>query len=381
MRRQMKMVEPGTARILVVDDDPDIAELLYRHLLSGGYSCTKALSGEDAVTLLEKGETFDLILSDIMMPGMSGIDLLTFVRALFPDTAVIMVTGVVDRKTAITALEIGAYGYVLKPFDREEILINVASALERHRVAVLSKEYESALESKVRQRTKEVRDREEQIVLRLLSASEHRDDETGLHIRRVGLYAAEMARSLGWGSESVADIRLAASMHDVGKIGIPDRILRKPGGFTPDEFEMMKQHTVIGATILDGTDVPLLQMAKEIALCHHERADGSGYPRGLHEAAIPQSALIVGIVDFYDALVHDRVYRPRLSEDKALSIMLAGNGEYFGNEIFECFMSLLPVLQCIRKENQETGERQTLSNQSNNSRLHRLWVLEPRIAS
>jgi putative two-component system response regulator len=186
-----------------------------------------------------------------MMPGMSGIDLLTFIKDLFPEVAVILVTGVDDRKTAIMTLELGAYGYVIKPFDRNEILINVANALERRRLTLMSREYEQSLESEVREKTREIREREEEIVLRLISASGFRDDETGPI--GDGLCASVIAKDIGWNQESVSDIRLAAAMHDVGKIGIPDSILLKPGKLTPEEFEVMKKHTRSGPTSTSNT--------------------------------------------------------------------------------------------------------------------------------
>jgi len=158
---------------------------------------------------------------------------------------------------------------------------------------------------------------------------------------------------LGWKHDMVDQIRLAAPMHDVGKIGIPDSILRKPGSFSQQEFEVMKRHTEIGARILDGSNVPLIKMAKDIALSHHERWDGSGYPVRLNGEQIPESASIVAVIDVYDALVHDRVYRPALTEEKALSIMIAGNGEHFGPRVFECFMDLLPTMRRIREEVRE----------------------------
>ncbi|MFH1113830.1 MAG: HD domain-containing phosphohydrolase [Pseudomonadota bacterium] len=346
------MIPNERINILVVDDEPHIAELLRRIISSGGYSCAKASGGETAIQELQNGKEIHLIVTDIMMPGMSGVDLLKYVKALFPTTAVLMVTGVHDRNTAVTALELGAYGYVLKPFGSNEILINVAAALERRRVTLMSKQYEHMLEEKVRQRTYELRRREEEIVLRLLSASEHRDDETGAHVRRVGLFAAEMAKTVGWDRESVDNIRLAAPMHDIGKIGIPDRILLKPGSLTPAEFETMKQHTLIGGKILSGTNIPLLETAKEIALTHHEKWDGSGYPYGLAGNAVPECGLIVGIVDFYDALVNDRVYRPALPEERAISIISENGRNQFGKDIFDCFISVLPALRRIREEDE-----------------------------
>ncbi len=340
------------ARILIVDDEPYICDLLKRWLDGEGYACSTAADGETALELLNR-EKFDLLVSDIMMPRMSGIDLLMVMKPLFPDVAVIMVTAVDDRKTAILALELGAYGYVTKPFERNEIIISVVNALERRRLLLLSRHYERELEAKVLQRTEEVRQREEEIILRLLSATGCRDDETGAHVRRIGLYSAEMARALSWSHEGVERIRLAAPMHDVGKIGIPDAILRKPGKLTVDEFEIMKTHAEIGAGILDGSEVPLMKMAKEIALFHHERCDGSGYPRGLTGKEIPVSAAIVAVVDVYDAMVHHRVYRRAIPETQALSIMMAAGGDYFGFRIFECFMDLVPTLGRIREDVKE----------------------------
>lgn len=345
-------MENNGAKILVVDDEPNICDLLSRWLTSEGYECTTALSGQAALDYLQSDE-FHLVVSDIMMPGMSGVDLLTVIKPLFPDVAVIMVTAVDDRNTAILTLELGAYGYIIKPFDRNEILINVANALERRRLNLLGQEYERSLELEVEQRTKQVREREEEIIFRLLSATGQRDDETGGHVRRIGLYACEIAKKLGWKSQDAEQIRLAAPMHDVGKIGIPDNILRKPGRYTPEEFEIMKQHTEIGARILDGSNVPLIQMAKDIALCHHERWDGSGYPKGLEKDQIPESARIVAVVDVYDALVHDRIYRPALTEEQAISLMMAGSGDHFGPEIFDCFRAMLPAIRQIRDAFQE----------------------------
>jgi putative two-component system response regulator len=344
-----EVIKERDARILVVDDEAPVAELLCRYLASEGYSCAAASSGETAMDMLGRDE-YHLVLCDMMMPGMSGIDLLTVIKPVFPKVAVVMVTAVDDRKTAVTALELGAYGYIIKPFSRNEILINVAAALERRRLTLISEQYEHALEAEVRERTLQVRRREEEIIFRLLSAMGYRDIETGTHVQRIGLYSFEMARALGWMADEANDIKLAATMHDIGKVAIPDHILTKPGPLTHDEFELMKKHTVIGASILERSQIPLLHMARDIALGHHERWNGSGYPRTLAGEAIPKSALIVAIVDVYDALVHDRPYRPAMSEEKALSIIMAGNGRLFGQEILECFLSLLPRLREIRTQ-------------------------------
>ncbi len=346
------MIEEKAANILIVDDEPDIGQIISTWLRMAGYGCVTTTTGEQALELLQS-QSFQLVVSDIMMPGMSGIDLLTFIKDSFPEVAVILVTAVDDRKTAIMTLELGAYGYVIKPFDRNEILINVANALERRRSILLSQEYEQSLESEVREKTREIKEREEEIVLRLISASGFRDDETGAHIRRIGLYASVIAKDLGWNQESVSDIRLAAAMHDVGKIGIPDSILLKPGKLTPEEFEMMKKHTTIGGQLLGSSNMCLLQMAKEIALSHHEKWDGSGYPDGLVGEAIPESGRIVALADVYDALVMDRVYRPAIPEPEALSMMTSNRGTHFDPRIFDRFVALLPKIRRIKQEVQD----------------------------
>ena len=346
-------MENMTYRILVVDDDRDIRELLCELLVLEGYDCVATSSGEMAIEML-KNESFHLVLSDIAMPGMSGMELLAQIKEVLPDVAVIMATGVSDRKTAIGALEQGAYGYLIKPFDVNDILINVANALERRRLFLLSQDYERELERRVEERTQEVRSREEEIVHRLISSMGCRDCETGAHARRLGLYAAAISEARGWSRENVEDIRLASPMHDLGKIGIPDQILLKPGKLTTDEFEIMKKHSEIGAAILEDSEISMLQMARDIAMYHHERWNGSGYPFAIGEAEIPEPARIVAIVDVYDALLHDRVYRPRFPEEEAVSIMVDMNkAGHFDPEIFDLVLDLLPDMREIREDVQD----------------------------
>ncbi|MEN8135630.1 MAG: HD domain-containing phosphohydrolase [Thermodesulfobacteriota bacterium] len=257
---------------------------------------------------LEKG-VYDLVISDINMPQINGIELLGMAKELYPETAFVMATAVDQRDTAIQALMLGAYAFIIKPFHKNEFLINVVNALERRRLTLESKRQEEILEEKVRERTAEVRNREEEIALRLISAVGHRDEETGEHVKRIGLYSATIATALGWDQAGIDLMRVAAPMHDVGKIGIPDTILLKPGKLLPAEYEIIKEHSSLGGKILSGTNIPLLQMATDIALYHHEKWDGSGYPHGVAGEDIPESARIVALVDVYDALSTDRVYR------------------------------------------------------------------------
>lgn len=343
--------------VLVVDDEAYVREVLARYLAAEGYECEKAASGEEAWDLLRQ-KSFDLVITDIMMSGMSGIDLLDRIARRMPGLAVIMVTAVSDRETAIRAVERGAYGYIIKPFNHDELIINVANALERRRLGALREQYEDELAREVRDRTRQIRRREEEIAMRLISAAEYRDDETGSHIRRIGLYAKTLADGLGWGRVRQDELRIAAAMHDIGKIGIPDNILLKPGRLTRDEREIIKTHTTIGSRLLDGSDVPLLQMGKDVALCHHEKWDGSGYPRGLVGAQIPETGRMVALADVYDALTSDRVYRAAMTEDEALGIMDSTVGTHFDPDMYRVFKRLLPVIRGIRLDVTEVTVRE-----------------------
>lgn len=218
---------------------------------------------------------------------------------------------------------------------------------EKARANLLIQEF---LDGEVRRRTADIRNREEEIALRLVAASEYRDQETGAHVRRIGSYCVALAAALGWGSEATDEIRLAAPMHDIGKIGIPDGILLKPGRLSEEEFAVMKQHTIIGARILGGTNIPLLEAARQIALCHHERWDGTGYPACLVGNAIPAAARLVAVADVYDALTHERVYKAAMPEEETLVIMREGRGSHFDPEVFDCFLTILATFRRIRDD-------------------------------
>jgi len=342
------MVGGNGARVLVADDDPYVRDILSRWLSAEGYACAAAAGGDEALSRLEAGP-YDLLVSDIRMPGLSGIDLLTEARRRYPDLAVVMVTAIDEKDVAVRALELGAYGYVIKPFDQSEVIINTVNALERRRLVLASRQYERGLEQKVREQTESIRASQEEIALRLIAASEYRDDETGAHIRRIGLYAEAVATALGFGLDAAEMLRLAAPMHDVGKIGIPDAILQKPGRLSEVERNAMKGHTLIGGDILAGTNIEMLNVAREIALAHHERWDGTGYPRGIAGEVIPETARIVAVVDVYDALVHRRVYRPAMPEEKALRILRENRGTQFDPRALDSFLDVLPQVRSIRE--------------------------------
>lgn len=343
------MTERTTPRILVVDDEPSIGHLVSRLLGKQGYACNTCESATEAIEKIESG-AYELVVSDIMMPGMSGIELLARAKKTHPDMAFIMLTGVDDHETAVRALDFGAFGYVIKPFEANELLINVVNSLRRRELEIERNQYEDRLEQEVLARTAEIRATQEQITLRLVTASGFRDEETGAHIRRMGEYAAILAQAIGLEAEKVEEIRLAAPMHDIGKIGVIDAILKKPDKLTDDEFNQIKEHTTIGARILEGSQIALLNLAREIALHHHEKWNGSGYPLGLRGEDIPLCARIVAICDVYDALVSDRVYRQALPEGKVLAIMKEGRGTHFDPRILDLFLDQLPQINAIREK-------------------------------
>ena len=237
--------------------------------------------------------------------------------------------------------------------DLGEEYYNEVVRLQGFRDGALNQE---TLKSEIESQTRKIRMREEEIAMKLLSAAGHRDHETAEHVRRIGLYAEVMAKALNWDKASTADLRIAAPMHDIGKIGIPDRVLLKPDKLTEEEFEEMKLHSAIGADMLNGTNIPLLNTASEIAMCHHEKWDGTGYPRGLSGTEIPESARITTIVDVYDALVHRRVYKEASSEDTALKIMAKMVGKHFDPELYEVFLQNLDSIREIKDAHAEPTE-------------------------
>ena len=337
------------AKILIVDDEEVICELLSRWLVDEGHHCDVAHRGTEALDRLQSA-AYDLMLLDIEMPGMSGVEVLADAKRNHEDLAVIMVTGAGDTEAGQRCIDLGAHSYLLKPFDEREALLNVATALHERVRSLAASDHRLHLEEEVRRRTEELRRREEEIALRLVAAAEYRDEESAGHIRRMGMYAEALARALGWRLEKVDLIRVAAPMHDIGKIGVPDGILLKNGRLTPEEFAVVKQHTTIGARMLEGSDIPLLRVAEEIARSHHEKWDGSGYPQSLALEDIPLPARIVAIADVFDALTCTRAYRPAFDEDTALDMMRAARGTHFDPEIFDVFLDVLPAFRHIKEQ-------------------------------
>jgi putative two-component system response regulator len=349
-------------RILIVDDEDQIRTLLARLLGAHGYECVTAESAAAGRRLL-KELPVALVLSDVNMPGESGIDFTREVLAHFPDTAVVMVTGLDDRVYADVAIELGAYGYVLKPFKPNELIINVGNALRRRALEIENREHRERLERTVLERTSALRDTiarlessdaelrrlREETIRRLSWAAEFRNQETGEHIVRVSLYCALLARLAGLGAERVELMRVASPMHDVGKIGIPDRILLKPGLLTAEERKVMEAHAEMGHRILAGSGVELLDLAAELALTHHERIDGRGYPRSLAGDEIPIEGRIAAIADVFDALTSDRVYRQAYQPDEARALMHQGRGTQFDTDLLDLFFGAFDDVLAIRR--------------------------------
>ncbi len=321
------MSDLSSAKILVVDDDARNLGLMKSMLKPDYETVWTVQSGAEALEKVAE-ELPDIILLDIMMPGMDGFEVVARLKAPGSDwdVPVIMVTVLEDRESRIRALEAGAEEFVTKPVDRQELLMRIKNMLRLHELSKLLKNSNEVLEQKVKERTRDLQRSFKETLLTLLRAAEYRDDETGAHVRRISYYAEHLARVMGKHEEFCDLIFHASPMHDVGKIGIPDAILLKPGGFEPEEWEIMKSHAAIGHNILKDHSSPHLKMGAWIALCHHERWDGGGYPQGLKGAAIPFSARIMQICDVYDALRSERPYKKAFDHARAFAIITEGDG-------------------------------------------------------
>ena len=343
-------------KILVVDDEPPIRELISQIMIREGYSCITASGVDEALELLDK-DKFSLVISDINMPGKTGIDLLDNIIKNRPNLAVIMATAVDDRNVAIKTLEMGAYGYIIKPFERNELIINVANALGRLQLEIDNKRYSEELEKLVDERTKklklaeqEIRSSREETIYCLAKAAEFRDNETAQHTIRMGYFCGTLAKETGLDNDFCERIRLASPLHDVGKIGIPDTILLKPGKLTKEEFGIIKGHSEIGYRILAESQAELLNLGATIAYTHHEKFDGSGYPRHLAKDDIPIVGRIAAICDVFDALTSDRVYKAAMTTEESLDIMLPGRGKHFDPHLLDCFIKVLPKILTLKMQ-------------------------------
>jgi len=343
----MKLVEgQDGARILVVDDEVAIREVLSEGLEAFGYTPLSAANAKEAFAHVQAGGV-RLVLSDIDMPGDSGLALLEWIKKGYPDVDVVIVTGVVDVDTAIRSIRVGASDYVTKPFNLEEVRIVVERTLDKRRLILENRAYQTRLEEMVAERTAEVqrlyhdlKASYEQTLVALVTALDFRDNETQGHSSRVVEYAMLVAETIGIVEPDLSEIRRGALLHDVGKIGVPDAILKKPGKLDADEWVEMKRHPEMGFRMLQN--VSFLQSALPIVLSHQERWDGSGYPRGLRGEAIPLGARIFAVVDTFDAMTSDRPYRKALSIDAAREEVARFAGIQFDPAVAQAFLSIEP---------------------------------------
>ncbi len=345
-------------RILIVDDEEAIREVVYSMLCVAGYQCKHAASGLEALALLQE-EEFELMLSDLMMPELDGIGLLERAKERYPDMPVVMVTAVHDISIALRALRNGAYDYLLKPFEREQLLASVRRALENRRLKLENRAYQTNLEALVAARTEQLQsansklelananlaramldlERSYDITLEALGdALDLKDAETEGHSKRVTAYTIAMARAMRLEDEKIRVIARGAFLHDIGKMAIPDAILRKPGPLTPAEVLIMREHCYRGYQML--RKIPFLAEASDIVHSHQERWDGTGYPRGLKGEDIPLGARLFAIADTLDAITSDRPYRPAQSFAAAREEIVLWSGRQFDPSLVKLFLGI-----------------------------------------
>lgn len=331
-------------RVLVVDDEEAIREVVSTLLEAQGYRCTPCSNGKIALDAFGK-DSFDLVLSDIVMPEMDGLKLLAQLRSLDPDVPVIMVTAMHDISIALEAIRAGAYDYILKPFEKDQLHLSVRRALEHRRLVLENRTYQTELENLVGERTQQLsvalQDLEQSYDYTLEAlggALDAKDAETEGHCQRVTAFTITMAKAMGVDKGQLRHIARGAFLHDIGKMGIPDHILRKPGPLTGEEREIMRRHCEIGYAVLER--IPFLKEAAEIVLSHQECYDGSGYPRGLKGEQIPLGARIFAIADTLDAMISDRPYRKAMPISAVRDEVRKYSGRQFDPRVAEVFFSI-----------------------------------------
>jgi putative two-component system response regulator len=344
------------SRLLVVDDG-HAARAVAGRILQSHYDVEFAADANEARLKMMRG-SFDLLLCDIHLPGESGMELMaSLLSGPEDDVAVVMVTAEDNPATADRAFELGAYGYLVKPYRRGDLLITVSNALHRRQLEQQSRAYQRELKQDVITKSLEtehvralLRRSEESLehsrletVHKLSLAVEMRDQVTGHHLSRMGAYCEEIARRMHLPEQVCDIISLAAQMHDIGKVAIPDRILLKRGPLTEEERAVVETHAEIGKQILQGSESPIMRLAEAIAWTHHEKVDGSGYPCGLEGEEIPVHGRIAAVADVYDALTRDRPYRQAMPVADATALMAEGRGTHFDEEVLDVFMNAVPV--------------------------------------
>ena len=323
--------------ILIVDDEESVRRLLNKRLTNEGYQCLEAANASQALDELRR-KKISLVLLDIKMPGKSGVELLPEIKAGHPDTSVIMITATADMQTAVQCMKQGAYDYVIKPFELDEITIGVGRALEQRRLILENKEYQQHLEEKVAEQANKIRSAFISAITSLVYALEAKDAYTSGHSQRVAELSAAIAKELRLPPDKIGKLELAGLLHDIGKIGVQESVLNKPGRLTKAEFELVKHHPVIGERILRpiiGTEEIL-----EVVRSHHERYNGKGYPDGLQKDEIPLGGRILAISDAYEAMTSERPYRKSMSAEVAHGEIERNKGTQFDPEIADTFNNI-----------------------------------------
>jgi len=337
--------------ILIVDDDAQVREVLHQIFLSASYRCVLAGNGKDGLHAF-RSDRPPLTVTDLKMPVMDGIALLEGIRREDGDAAVIVLTGAPDVKTAIDSLKLGAYDFIMKPVNVDELLFAAERALERRQLLIDRREYHELLERRVEEATRSLHEAYRATLEALGSALDSRDVGTEAHSRRVHGYALATAREYGMAEADIPDLEHGVLLHDIGKIGIPDAILLKPGRLTPEEWQTMRRHPEIGKRLIEG--IAFLRGAVPIVYCHHEKWDGSGYPRGLKGDDIPLGARIFSVVDAFDAMTFDRPYSKAIPFDAAQAEIKRCAGSHFDPGVVEAFLRVPDaLLEEIRRKSVE----------------------------
>jgi len=356
-----------TKRILIVEDEGPSRELLGALLSEMGYEVETARDGFEALAKLKLG--FDLVLLDLIMPGMDGFEVTRQIRdeSEHADVPVLVVTALHEKEHRLRAVEAGANDFIAKPVDKTELKVRTASLLRMKEAHDAVKHHQAELEQTIQKKTADLRQVLQEVteaqrdyyraqietIERLGVAAEYKDEETGLHIKRMSGYCHTVARKLKLAPHECETIQYASPMHDVGKIGIPEAILLKPGKLDAKEWETMKRHPAIGAKILSGSSSELLQAGEVIALSHHEKWDGSGYPAGLAGEAIPLWGRICAVADVFDALTSKRPYREALPNEEAVEIMQEGRASHFDPQVLDVFLKAFDEAVEIQQKHRE----------------------------